>query len=278
MIDIPSLAPGLRSAEPGLWVADAGGEAEFSEDAHAGCFALEDESFWFQHRNAVLRETVASFPPPGTLFDVGGGNGCVTRALLQAGHDAVLVEPGPEGVRNARSRGVRPIIRSTLEHAGFGDGVLPAVGLFDVLDHLRDDARFLRSLRRVIRADGRLYVAVPALEWLWSDADAGAGHFRRYTRPGLASLLESTGFRVEYATFFFSYLVVPVLLLRTLPSRLPGRKRTPSLQALAEREHLLTARLARPLLQRFIRLECGAVRARRSLPLGSSLLAVGRPA
>ena len=39
------------------------------------------------------------FPPPGTVFDVGGGNGFVTLAIQNAGMDAVLVEPGPEGVR-----------------------------------------------------------------------------------------------------------------------------------------------------------------------------------
>jgi SAM-dependent methyltransferase len=277
MIDISSLAPGLRATEPGVWVADPRGEVPFSADAHAGCFALEDESFWFRHRNAVLLETLATFPPPGALFDVGGGNGYVTRALLEAGYEAVLVEPGPEGVRNARSRGISPIICSTLEHAGFGHGVLPAAGLFDVLEHVADDAKLMRSLRQMLRADGRVYVAVPALEWLWSDADAGAGHYRRYARTSLLSLLEETGFRVEYMTFFFSYLVAPILLLRTLPSRLRRRERRLSLQELAEREHRRSAWLTRSLLERFTRLECTAIRARRFLPLGSSLLAVARP-
>ena len=42
----------------------------------------------------------------GHFFDIGGGNGCVAKAIESAGVPVVLVEPGTGGVRNARSRGL----------------------------------------------------------------------------------------------------------------------------------------------------------------------------
>jgi hypothetical protein len=45
------------------------------------CFALEDSSFWFAHRNACLLAVLRQFPTIGPFFDVGGGNGFVAAAL-----------------------------------------------------------------------------------------------------------------------------------------------------------------------------------------------------
>ena len=274
MIDISSLAPGLRAAEPGLWVSDASTPVSFPEDAHAGCYTLEDDSFWFAHRNAILLEALRAFPPAGALFDVGGGNGYVTQTLIAAGFEAVLVEPGEVGVRNALRRGIAPIVQATLETARFAPGSLPAIGLFDVLEHVQDDSEFLASAGRVLRPGGRLYVAVPALEWLWSDADAGCGHFRRYRRSQLVTALERARFHVEYSTYFFSQLVLPVLFGRALPSWLRRTAPKLTLQQRAEREHRPHSAWVHALLRRATAFECARIRARRALPLGSSCLAV----
>jgi SAM-dependent methyltransferase len=274
MVDVESLAPGLRAREDGVWVSACSAPVSFPSDAHAGCAALEDDSFWFGHRNAILLQALHAWEPAGAVFDVGGGNGCVTQALLQAGYDAVLLEPGPEGVRNAQARGIGTIICSTLKETGFKPAVLPAVGLFDVLEHIEDDVGFLTSLRQVMADGGRLYLTVPALGWLWSDADDSAGHCRRYTKQSVCQALDEAGFRLEYATYFFALLPLPILLFRTVPDRL--RQRARSLQEQAVREHHPRSGLVRTALDHVSRLECQAVRRRRALPFGSSCLCVAR--
>jgi hypothetical protein len=79
---------------------------------------VEDSSFWFAHRNSCILEAIKLFPPRGEFFDVGGGNGYVERAIQESGIDVVLVEPGLAGVRNALHRGVRQVVRATLDDAG----------------------------------------------------------------------------------------------------------------------------------------------------------------
>jgi SAM-dependent methyltransferase len=196
----------------------------YLEGGHALCFECEERSFWFGHRNRCVCALLQRYPPAGALFDIGGGNGIVSRALRDAGWDVVLVEPGAIGARNAARRGIATVVCATLRSAHFPDAALPAVGLFDVLEHIADDEEFLRECRRVLVPRGRLYLTVPAFRWLWSDDDVQAGHFRRYALNEVETLLRKTGFRPLAATFLFSFLPAPLFLLRSVPSFFGRRK------------------------------------------------------
>ena len=89
-------------------------------------------------------------------------------AIKNAGFDAVVIEPGIQGAMNARNRGLSPVICSTLEDAGFKDHLIPAVGLFDLLEHIKDDISFLKTVKDLLIPGGRLYITVPAYSFLWS--------------------------------------------------------------------------------------------------------------
>ena len=99
------------------------------------------------------------------------------------------------------------------------DASIPAAGLFDVLEHIQDDRGALTNLHRVLQPGGRLYIAVPAYNFLWSGEDDHAGHFRRYTLNLLRQRLVEAGFTVDYGTYFFLILLLPVFLLRALPAK-----------------------------------------------------------
>lgn len=217
----------LTRDDDGIWRAAAREPISYLEGDNEACFEFEDRSFWFAHRGKCLCSIVQQFPPSGAIYDIGGGNGFVTRALIDVGFDAVLVEPGEAGVRNANARGIATVVCATLATARFRNGALPAVGIFDVLEHIDDDLAFLRELHRCLAPCGRLYITVPAFSWLWSDDDVKAGHFRRHTLSSMRQRLESTGFKVLRSTCFFSLLPLPILVWRTLRS-LFGRRTLPT--------------------------------------------------
>ena len=135
MADIASLAEGLKLGADGIWHGIDTRDISYPQDGNEVCFGIEDRSFWFKHRNRCLLAVVKAFPPAkgGALFDIGGGNGFVSRALETAGFDVVLVEPGLSGARNGRRRGLQQVICATTDSAGFKPGFLHAAGLFDVL-------------------------------------------------------------------------------------------------------------------------------------------------
>jgi len=231
----PGDARNLVLDPSGFWVARHDQALSYPEEGNSLCFALEEHSFWFKHRNDVIVSTLQQFPPGGTFFDVGGGNGFVACALEKAGFPTVLIEPGRSGAENAKKRGLRNVICATTDAAGFAPGSMDAIGLFDVVEHIEDDAGFLKSMHKLLRPGGRIYISVPAFQTLWSTEDEFAGHFRRYTRRSLARVLRGAGFEVEYTTCFFWILVLPVFFIRSIPSRL-GLRRKPTAES-AHNDH-----------------------------------------
>lgn len=265
-MSLEDIAENLLREGDGLWVARSReARVSYPEEASSHCLSFEESSFWFRHRNRCLVEVVRRFHRGGTIWDIGGGNGFVSRALLDAGFDVVVVEPSREGAENAVRRGIPRVVCATFEDARFRPRSLAAVGLFDVLEHIEDDGGFLDLLRSRLAPAGRLFLTVPAHPWLWSSNDAFSGHFRRYTAGTLRELFTAHGFRVDYLTAFFRPLVLPILLFRALPSRLGLRRYSASA---ARREHSSGSGLLGALLER----EVGAVRRGRTLSFGASLL------
>jgi SAM-dependent methyltransferase len=273
-VELQAFADNLQ-LEDGIWRARSRSAVSYPDEGNQECFELEDSSFWFQHRNRCLATVVRQLPPSGALFDLGGGNGFVARGLEAAGFPTVVVEPGPEGARNARSRGLEHVVCATVQDAGFKPGSLPAIGVFDVVEHIQDDLAFLSLLKDLLVPEGRLYLTVPAFSWLWSSEDVVAGHFRRYTLGSMSERLRQAGLKVEFASYIFSVLPLPVFLARTLPTAL--RLRRPSSSApRTRREHNAPAGLGTRIMNAIWNWELARLGRLRRIPLGGSCLVVAR--
>jgi 2-polyprenyl-3-methyl-5-hydroxy-6-metoxy-1,4-benzoquinol methylase len=204
----------------GIWYAKKNAPVSYPGHGNEVVYRIEEKSFWFSHRNECIAEVLSKFPPKGPLYDVGGGNGYVTKGLQDKGFDAVLVEPGETGCRNARQRQVKNIICSKLEDAGFEENSIPAIGVFDVVEHIEDDVAFLKTINYYLQPDGLMCITVPAYQALWSKYDEYGGHFHRYSVSSLTKKLKESGFEVLYSTYIFSILPLPIFLMRAIPSKL----------------------------------------------------------
>ena len=146
--------------------------------------------------------------------------------------------------------------------------------IFDVLEHIEKPVDFLQTIRAGLAPEGLLYLTVPALDLLWSEEDVQAGHFRRYSLRSLTTEVESAGFEVRYATYFFSYLVLPILLLRSLPWWI-GITRPRTLNRY-RKEHTAEPGLAASVVARLSQRELATVVRGGQLCVGSSCLMVAR--
>jgi SAM-dependent methyltransferase len=274
MTKILELAGNLRPDSTGIWASGDRVELSYPQEGNRQCFQIEDKSFWFKHRNNCIIAALKLYPPSGPVLDVGGGNGFVTRRMLDEGFQAALLEPGPTGAFNAKTaRQIPDVLCSTLEDCGFPGDSLSAVALFDVLEHIEDDRAFLAAVHACLEAGGHLYLTVPAFDWLWSLSDTSAGHYRRYHPRKLVDLL-SDRFDVLFVTCFFRALTLPILALRAAPFRLGfGRRR----QVLGtETEHGSSGGLAVGVVERLLSPESGQIASGRSKGWGSSCLCIAR--
>ena len=220
MFDVSLIASGLKLRSNGIWYGSGiDEELSYPKGSSDSCFLIEDESFWFKHRGECIISAIKQFPPRdnGAIFDIGGGDGYVSLGLTDAGFESVLVEPSQEGAMNAKSRGLKNIVCATTDSAKFRVESLPAVGLFDVVEHIEDDVLFLKSIHDLIDKNGFLYMTVPAYSYLWSNDDVTAGHYRRYGLNEMAQRLKSAGFSIEYSSYIFRFLPIPIFLFRAIP-------------------------------------------------------------
>ena len=61
--------------------------------------------------------------------------------------------------------------------------------LADVLEHIQNDKLQLSRIYNLLAPDGLLLIYVPSCQFLFSTFDESIGHFRRYSRDSLLSIL-----------------------------------------------------------------------------------------
>lgn len=200
------------------------------------------------------------------VLEVGAGIGTMTR-LFAPGRDLVIaLEVDAYYVERLTNLfrhwpNVKPVLADAQKVDW--DALTPlrpdTAVLSNVLEHIEDDIGVARSICRILPAGGRLVVLVPALPALYGSLDRAVGHYRRYTRQGIERVLREAGF-AEVATRWLNLTGIAGWFVN---GRIFRRRAMPPIQ-------LRLYDKVSPLLT--------SVEDRFRLPLGMSLLAVGRRA
>jgi len=272
--NINQFAENLTEKE-GIFFSKKINELSYPTDGNDFYFNLEDTGFWFNHRNNCIIPLAKRYVKDHIFFDIGGGNGFVSKGLEKAGIQVWLVEPGMHGCLNAKKRGLANIICSDLENAGFKPGSIFSIGLFDVIEHIENDIDFLGQINHYLQTAGIVILTVPAYRFLWSKEDIDAGHYRRYTLRELKNKLNRSGFEIVYSGYIFSFLILPVLFFRTIPSLLGFAK---SGLEKNKKEHTFNTNhgFLNRLLTKLLSFETTRIENLRKIPFGGSCLVVAK--
>jgi len=182
------------------------------------------DTWYFRARKRVLSGFIKQHLPAGTrVLDVGCGDGWLAEALPEC--EWYSVEPDVVLRGEALSRGMMAAV-GIAENLPFEDRYFDAVCIFDVLEHLPDEAPALMEAQRVLKPGGMLFISVPLHPELWSRHDMRCGHYRRYRKGEVIRLFEGYGFRLVERRFFMSLPLPLVWATRRLslgePGRMPG--------------------------------------------------------
>lgn len=155
---------GTRWVEPmpaGAAIEDA--DAHYTEAYYAGS-ARPNESAHEASTQRVMTARVerieSALGRSGRMLDVGCATGAQLRAARERGWDVVGVEVSSRAAEAARATGLE-VVTATLEGASFAASSFDAVVLSHVLEHVPDPVGLLREVRRVLRPDGVVALALP---------------------------------------------------------------------------------------------------------------------
>lgn len=173
------------------------------------------DHFWVKRRFEVLKKLLGTpFSPSGLVAEVGCGHGLVQAQFRDA--YGVKVD-GYELNEFALSRSVakdqQSFVYDIYEQRHELKGKYGVIIMFDVIEHIEDEVKFLDAVLFHLAPGGLLAVNVPALAWLRSRYDDEQGHFRRYTLRQLEELGAECGLSRVKSTYW-SLPMVPLLLLR----------------------------------------------------------------
>lgn len=136
----------------------------------------------------------------GDILEVGCGIGNFTKELIHFGR-VFAIDKDKEYVSATLK------LLKGKAHIGFGDiekGLyffkkqrFDRVVCINVLEHIQDDDKALDNIYSLLKNEGYLILLVPAHQFLYGSIDKSIGHFRRYNKKSLITILKNKGFKIE---------------------------------------------------------------------------------
>ena len=181
------------------------------------------ENFWSRARADLIIKTFDDLKIEA-LLEIGSGHGNVSIPLMKAGLEVIALEPILGGAEQTAEWGLMTI-HGSLHSIEKLELAFPAIGIFDLLEHIKNPIAFITNMREKLNTGGIIVLTVPAHNWLFSDFDNAIGHYKRYTKNILRNEMREAGFQEISSRYFFVTLVFPAFLFRRLPY-IFGRKRS----------------------------------------------------
>ncbi|MDD4254481.1 MAG: class I SAM-dependent methyltransferase [Methanofollis sp.] len=179
---------------------------------------FEETDFRLQNLRRMIQQKIKG----KKVLDAGCGTGHMTLDLLHRGYDVTAIDCSPDLIhlveRSAKNHGynVKTSQLNVEDCSRFGENTFDTIVCLDVLEHIKDDKKALRSLHLILHDSGRLIVSVPSLKSLYGERDLKIGHYRRYSRDELITKIQDAGFQIEEIRYWNILGVLPFFISEKL--------------------------------------------------------------
>ncbi len=155
------------------------------------------------------------------VLDIGCGTGGMLNSLKTLAF-VCGVDKSETALKFAKKRGLKNLIKHDFakNRLPIKDSSYHAVLALDVLEHLKNPDFVLEEISRILKPGGILIVIVPAYKFLWSYWDEVLGHYTRYSKKEIASLLEKEGYYSMYSSYFHSTILPLATLARFIKQKI----------------------------------------------------------
>ena len=230
-------------------------------------YELEEIHWWHISKRRTVKTLISKFCKKKKLkiLDMGCGAGKNMEELGILGN-VFGIDKSFEAIDYCRARGLVNVGQGSTDKSGFGKNTFDLITLLDVLEHT-DEHKTFTEAKRILKNNGNILITVPAYGWLWSKWDEVLHHKRRYNKSMIEKLLKNEGFKIIKISYFYSFLIIPVLLIRWV--KMLG----------SNQYYSSDFKLSLPIINKLMVLLCNLERMlmmRFSLPFGTSLVVLAR--
>lgn len=175
------------------------------------------DHFWVRRRFEVLQRLAGGLiSRDKEMADVGCGHGLLQLQVEEAyGGEVTGFDLNEVALKQNLSRRSRICSYDILERNPSLQGRFDLIFLFDVLEHIADEDRFLQAVLFHLKPGGNIIVNVPAGQWAFSAYDTVQGHVRRYSMKTLRETAARSGLEAQTCTYW-GLPLVPTILVRKL--------------------------------------------------------------
>lgn len=187
--------------------------------------AHDSTHWWYRARRDILADYVtryADLPKDARVLEIGCGTGHNLPMLAGFGEvDAIEIDDAAREIASQRLG--KPVGTAPLpELAGVERGAYDMVAVLDVIEHIDDDVAALKAMAEALKPGGKILIAVPAHQWMWSAHDVVNHHKRRYSKASLDRAIRAAGLRHDGLKWFNS-LLFPAAVAARVAGRLTGK-------------------------------------------------------
>lgn len=187
--------------------------------------AHDSTHWWYRARREILSDYLKRFgnlPKDARLLEIGCGTGHNLPMLARFGQvEAIEIDPAARAIASERLG--RPVGDAPLpELPGIERDAYDLIAVLDVIEHIADDVAALKAMAECLKPTGKILIAVPAHQWMWSAHDVVNHHHRRYSKATLACAIAAAGLKHNGLRWFNS-LLFPLAAASRIAGRLTGK-------------------------------------------------------
>lgn len=184
---------------------------------------VEARHWWFAGRRQILATMIGQLdlPKDARILEVGCGTGGNLQMLAGFGRvSAFEMDAVARAIASRKTAGLHDIRAGKCpDDIPFKEDRFDLICLFDVLEHIEQDAETLTTLRSLLTRDGCILITVPAYQWLYGSHDTFLHHKRRYSAKHLRLKLAAAGLRASKLSYF-NTMLFPLAVAARLKDKL----------------------------------------------------------
>lgn len=156
---------------------------------------------------------------PGSFLEIGPGSGGTTELFLKKGYTGTCFDISKESrdILAANLKRYAQNLRIIEDLKLAGKESFDYLFIFDVIEHIKDDADSLKEFTKYLKKGGTILISVPAHKKRFGKSDELMGHFRRYEKNELRDLLKRCGYgQVEILNYGFPLVCITLFAINLL--------------------------------------------------------------